>query len=77
MRLQYFKLARILGWIDAPAGNELAALRRFRQAADLTPSEMWRVQCFADRATMARAMGERAFALDQLSMAHDLAARLE
>lgn len=76
MRVQYFKLTRILGWIEALDGNELAAFRRFRQAADLAPNDLWRVQCMADRATLARAAGERAFALDQLYAAHDLASRL-
>lgn len=76
MRTQHFKLTRILGWIDALSGNELAAFRRFRQAADLAPNDLWRVQCISDRATLARATGERAFALDQLYAAHDLAARL-
>jgi DNA-binding CsgD family transcriptional regulator len=76
MYVQYFKLTRILGWIDALAGNELAAFRRFRQAADMAPSDLWRVQCISDRATLARATGERAFALDQLYAAHDLATRL-
>jgi DNA-binding CsgD family transcriptional regulator len=76
MYVQYFKMTRILGWIDALAGNELSAFRHFRQAADLAPSELWRVQCVADRATLARATGERAFMLDQLYAAHDLASRL-
>ncbi|HKU68589.1 MAG TPA: helix-turn-helix transcriptional regulator [Candidatus Baltobacteraceae bacterium] len=76
MQVQYFKLTRILGWIDALSGNELSAFRRFRQAADLAPSDLWRVQCISDRATLARATGERAFALDQLYAAHDLASRL-
>lgn len=76
MRIQYFKMTRILGWIDALAGDELSAFRRFRQAADLAPSDFWRVQCISDRATLARASGERAFMLDQLYAAHDLASRL-
>jgi DNA-binding CsgD family transcriptional regulator len=76
MQVQYFKITRILGWIDALGGNELAAFRRFRQAADLAPTEFWRVQCIADRATLARATGERAFMLDQLYTAHELASRL-
>jgi DNA-binding CsgD family transcriptional regulator len=76
MYIQYFKMTRILGWIDALDGNELAAFRHFRRAADLAPSELWRVQCIADRATLARATGERAFMLDQLYAAHDLASRL-
>lgn len=76
MRVQYFKMTRILGWIDALDGNELSAFRRFRQAAELAPSELWRVQCISDRATLARATGERAFALDQLYAAHDLASNL-
>ncbi len=76
MRIQHFKMTRILGWIDALEGNELAAFRRFRQARDHAPSDLWRVQCIADRAMLARASGERTFALDQLYAAHDLASRL-
>lgn len=76
MHIQYFKMTRILGWIDALEGNELAAFRRFRRAADMAPSDLWRVQCIADRAMLARATGERAFMLDQLYAAHDLASSL-
>lgn len=76
MVIQHFKMTRILGWIDALAGNELSAFRRFRLAADLAPSDFWRVQCISDRATLARASGERAFMLDQLYAAHDLASSL-
>jgi|SRR5579884_132039 len=76
MHVQYFKMTRILGWIDALDGNELSAFRRFRQAADLAPNDAWRVQCIADRATLARATGESSFMLDQLYAAHDVASRL-
>lgn len=76
MRVQYFKMTRVLGWIDALSGDELSAFRRFRQAADLATAQTWRVQCIADRAFLARATGERAFMLDQLYAAHDLAARI-
>lgn len=76
MRIQYFKMTRVLGWIDALSGDELSAFRRFRQAADLATTETWRVQCIADRAFLARATGERAFMLDQLYAAHDLASRI-
>ena len=76
MYVQYFKMTRILGWIDALEGNELSAFRRFRQAAEMAPSDLWRVQCISDRATLARATGERAFMLDQLYTAHELASTL-
>ncbi len=76
MVIQHFKMTRILGWIDALAGDELSAFRRFRQAGEHAPSDFWRVQCISDRATLARASGERAFMLDQLYAAHDLASRL-
>jgi DNA-binding CsgD family transcriptional regulator len=76
MHVQYFKMTRILGWIDALEGDELSAFRRFRHAADLAPNDAWRVQCITDRATLARATGERAFMLDQLYAAHDLASRV-
>lgn len=75
-QVQYFKLTRALGWIDALSGNELAAFRRFRQAAELAPNDLRRIQCISDRATLARATGERAFAFDQLYAAHDLASRV-
>lgn len=76
MHVQYFKMTRILGWIDALEGDELAAFRRFRQAAELAPSEIWRVMCIADRASLAQATGERAFMLDQLYTAHEIASSL-
>lgn len=76
MQVQYYKMTRILGWIDALDGDELAAFRSFRRAAELAPNDFWHVQCLTDRATLARAAGERAFVLDQLYAAHDMASRL-
>jgi DNA-binding CsgD family transcriptional regulator len=75
-RVEYFKLTRLVGWIEAVRGNELAAFRMFRKAAELAPTDHWRVLCMADRAYLARATGERAFASDQLHAAHELASRI-
>jgi len=72
----HFKSTRLLGWIDALSGDELSAFRRFRLAADLAPSDHWRVLCLIDRAYLARSTGERAFATDQLYAAHEHAAKL-
>ena len=73
MRVQYFKLTRVLGGIEALRGDELSAFRYYRAAAELAPNDRWRVLCMTDRAELARAAGERAFALDQLHAAHELA----
>lgn len=75
-RVQYFKLTRIMGWIEALRGDELAAFRHFRTAAQLAPSPFWRVLCMTDRAYLAETTGERAFALDQLAEAHETASAL-
>jgi DNA-binding CsgD family transcriptional regulator len=58
-------------------GDELSAFRRFKAAAALAPSEHWRVLCLLDRAFLAKQAGERAFFLDQLQEAHELASRLQ
>ena len=76
MQLQYFKLTRIIGWIEALHGNELAAFRYFRTAGELAPTPHWRVLCITDRAYLAQTTGERAFAMDQLYGAHELASAL-
>ena len=73
MHLQYFKLTRVIGWIEALRGDELAAFRYFRTAAELAPSPHWRVLCMTDRAYLAGTTGERAFAMDQLYGAHEQA----
>lgn len=52
----YFQLTRILGWIDALAGDGIAAMRRWRTAEEIAPSEYWRVFSLVDRAYFAAAM---------------------
>lgn len=74
--LEYYKLTRLIGWIDAVRGDELAAFRRFRAAAETAPTDHWRVVSMVDRAYLAQATGERAFAHDQLYAAHELAVRI-
>ncbi len=73
LQLQYFKLTRVIGWIEALRGDELAAFRYFRTAAELAPAPHWRVLCMTDRAYLAGTTGERAFAMDQLYGAHEQA----
>jgi DNA-binding CsgD family transcriptional regulator len=77
LAVSHFQVTRFLGWLDALAGDALSAFRQFKMAAELAPSEHWRVQCFLDRAFLAKQTGERAFALDQLQEADRLASRLQ
>lgn len=76
MRVQYFKITRVIGWLEALRGNELAAFRYFRSAAKLAPTPFWRVLCTSDRAYLAQTAGERTFALDQMYDAHEQASAL-
>lgn len=76
MRVQYFKLTRVMGWLEALRGDELAAFRYFRAAGKIAPTAFWRVLCTTDRAYLAQTAGEQAFALDQLYDAHEQASAL-
>ena len=70
-----FSIQRALGWIAVLNGDELDALRRWREAEALAPSPFWRVFCLVDRASLAAAMGHAAAALQTLNAA-DIAASL-
>jgi tetratricopeptide (TPR) repeat protein len=72
----YFQLTRILGWIDALQGNDLSAMRYWRDAEESAPSEFWRVFCLVDRAYLARVSGRLQFAEDSLQAAHEQASQL-
>lgn len=52
-----FQSMRLLGWAEALRGDEIAALRRWRDAEAAPPSEFWRVFCLIDRAYLALVMG--------------------
>lgn len=72
-----FQTTRMLALCDALEGNELGAFGRLRVATSLAPSEFWRVMCLLDRAQLAKRTGERAFGMDMLHDAHELAAGLQ
>jgi tetratricopeptide (TPR) repeat protein len=72
----YFQLTRLLGWIDALQGDELSAMRYWRDAEESAPSEFWRVFCLVDRAYLARASGRAQFAEESLAAAHEQASQL-
>lgn len=65
LRVQQFQVTRLLAWTDALAGNELQAFRGLKAAQQIAPSPYWQVICLLDRASLARATGEIAFAEDQ------------
>jgi DNA-binding CsgD family transcriptional regulator len=77
LKVEHFQVTRMLAWADALEGNELAAFRRFRLATSLAPSDHWQVLSLLDRASLAQQTGERAFALDLLYEAHELASGLQ
>ena len=71
-----FQLIRILGWIDALAGDEVSAVRSWHDAEATAPSEFWRLFCIVDRAYLSLAMGRRQAGRDALETAHEAASRL-
>lgn len=73
---QLFQLTRILGWIDALQGDEISAMRRWRDAEENAPTPFWRVFCLVDRAFLAGAMGRKEASRDLLASANREAAQL-
>ncbi|HET9097848.1 MAG TPA: hypothetical protein VFN37_14395 [Candidatus Baltobacteraceae bacterium] len=65
----WFTMLRVLGWIDALQGDEVAAVRRFREAEACAPSAFWRVFCLVDRAYLSDAMDRQAAARETLAEA--------
>jgi DNA-binding CsgD family transcriptional regulator len=76
LQLEHFHVTRLLAAVEELLGNELAAFAGFKKAMRLAPSEHWGVLCFLDRALLAKATGEAAFAAEQLQDAHEIAQRL-
>lgn len=73
----WFIMLRVLGWIDALQGDEISAVRRFRQAEACAPSAFWRVFCVVDRAELADAMDRDTAARDTLTEADEQAWALD
>lgn len=69
----YFQTTRLLGWDDALHGDELSAIRRWRDAEACAPSEFWRVFCVVDRAFLAQVMHRASAAAELLEQADSLA----
>lgn len=71
-----FQMRRLLGWFDALQGDEMAALRQWKDAEALAPTEFWRVFPLVDRAYLAAAMGRKSSARELLAAADRQASRL-
>ena len=72
----FFQMTRMLGWVDALQGDELSAMRRWREAEAIAPSEFWRIFCLVDRAYLANAMGREKSARELLLQADRHASEL-
>lgn len=72
-----FQMTRVLGWFDALHGDEVSALRVWKQAEDSAPTPFWRVFPLVDRAYLADAMGRTITARELLSEADRQADGLE
>ncbi len=77
MKEQRYSIARCLGWCEAIGGNDLAAFRWLRDAAELAPSADLRVVATLDRCILAREMGQDLMAEDALDHAQRLADKVD
>ncbi|HEY0798156.1 MAG TPA: hypothetical protein VGD50_03345 [Candidatus Baltobacteraceae bacterium] len=68
-----FDLLRNVAWSHALAGDHMTCFRFLRQASAIAPSAPWRILTFCDRSALAREMGERAFAIEELATAQSFA----
>lgn len=73
----HFHALRALAWRHSLDGDEFSAFRRLKEAVSVTPSAAWRVAALADRAYLARALGEERWAAQELRDAHELAATID
>lgn len=69
-----FTMLRAVGWRHALDGDYFNAFRRLKGAHAAAPSDGWRVMSSCDRAYFATVLGERRWAEQELSDAHELAA---
>jgi len=69
-----FTMLRAVGWRHALDGDYFNAFRRLKDAHAAAPSDGWRVMSSCDRAYFATVLGERRWAEQELSDAHELAA---
>jgi DNA-binding NarL/FixJ family response regulator len=69
-----FTMLRAVGWRSALEGDYFNAFRRLKDARAVAPTDAWRVMSSCDRAYFATVLGERRWAEQELSDAHELAA---
>jgi DNA-binding NarL/FixJ family response regulator len=72
-----FIMLRAVAWRYALEGDEFNAFRNLKLAAEIAPSDGWRVMASCDRAYLADALGEPRWAEQELSDAHELASRVQ
>ncbi|MGH7707378.1 MAG: hypothetical protein ACREM6_05555, partial [Vulcanimicrobiaceae bacterium] len=73
---QRFVVLRGLGWCEAIAGNQLGSFRYLREASDTAKSPILRLEALLNRAFLAREVGERAMAADELDCAERLSSQI-
>jgi DNA-binding CsgD family transcriptional regulator len=71
-----FVMLRSVAWRYALDGDVFNAFRHLKRAAEIAPSDGWRVMSTCDRAYLADAIGEPRWAEQELSDAHELAGRV-
>ena len=71
-----FTSLRALAWRNALDGDYFNAFRILKEAAKIAPTDAWVVTATTDRAYFATVLNERRWAEQELSEAHDLAARV-
>jgi len=71
-----FIMLRGVAWRYALDGDEFNAFRHLKRAAEIAPSDGWRVMSSCDRAYLADAIGEPRWAEQELSDAQELASRV-
>jgi len=77
LRSLQFHVVRHLAWLEALAGNHLAAYRHFRTAIGLGPTPARRTEAFVGLGYLAQEMGETINAAECIAEAEDLARQVD
>jgi hypothetical protein len=76
-KVQEFYVRRAIGMRHALHGDHIGGLREFRLSADAAPSQALRIIALLDRVVLAREIGERIFAQEELEHALSLSASID
>lgn len=77
LKVNQFQAFKAVGWARALRGDYFNAFRYLKKSLNVAPNPAWKAMAYADRAYLARCIGEVSWSRQELAEAEEIAANVE